>query len=152
MSSTELSETERALNKLDGSGSDSEWAAIEVLRRLAGDQLPSLLLQKFRKATKAGERASCVYNAMRYARTIAAAVQLGREALADRAKSVRYRACMLLAYSQDRSVLKDLRVALSKVPAGSREDVAAAIDAIESRNHHYFVDRAHSGKVTLNIR
>ena len=27
------------------------------------------------------------------------------------------------------------------------EDALAAIDAIESRNHHYFVDRDHSGRV-----
>jgi len=152
VSDTTQSETERALDKLDGSGSDSEWAAVEILRQVAGDQLPSLLLGRFRRARKAEERASCVYHATRYARTSADAVQLGREALNDRAHAVRYRACLLLAYSQEQGVLADLRAALLAAPASSREDITAAIDAIESRNHHYFVDRDHSGKITLNIR
>jgi HEAT repeat protein len=143
---------ETALRKLDGSGSDAEWAAVEVLRHVAGEQLPELLLKKYRTARKAGERASCVYHSMRYSRTNAVAVQFGREALNDPAQAVRYRACMLLAYSQDEASLEDLRAALSKAPTNSQEDVAAAIDAIVSRNHNYFVDRDHSGKTTMNVR
>jgi len=152
VSATKQSEIDDALDKLDGSGSDSEWAAVEFLRQAAPDHLPSLLLKKYRVARKAGERASCVYHATRYARTNADAVQLGREALKDGAHPVRYRACLLLAYSQDRAVLEELRAALPRTPESSRKDIAAAIDAIESRDHHYFVDRNHSGKVKLNIR
>lgn len=152
MSDTTQPKIERALDKLDGSGSASEWEAVEFLRQVAGDEFPNLLLNKFRKARRAGERASCVYHATRYARTSDDAVQIGREALNDRAHAVRYRACLLLAYSQDQGVLADLRAALSTAPASSHDDVTAAIDAIESRNHHYFVDRDHSGRIALNVR
>jgi hypothetical protein len=143
---------ETALNQLDGSGSDAEWAAVELLRRHAGDRLPGLLLTQYRAASKAGRRASCVYHATRYARTNAEAVQLGKEALFDRAHGPRYRACLLLAYSLDRTALPGLRKALEMGSASSRDDFRAAIDAVENGNHHYFVDREHSGMVTLNIR
>ena len=136
---------ETALNQLDGSGSDAEWAAVELLRRHAGDRLPGLLLTQYRAASKAG-------HATRYARTNAEAVQLGKEALFDRAHGPRYRACLLLAYSLDRTALPGLRKALEMGSASSRDDFRAAIDAVENGNHHYFVDREHSGMVTLNIR
>ncbi len=57
---------------------------------------------------------------------------------------------MLLAYSQ-REVLPDLRAALAGAPKETQEDILAAIDAIESHNHNFFVDRDHSGMVTLTI-
>jgi HEAT repeat protein len=152
MTEFEQLDIEAALGRLDGSGSDGEWAAAHFLRQTIGEQLPGLLLKKYRSARKAGERASCVYHSMRYARTNADAVQLAREALKDSAQPVRYRACMLLAYAQDEASLDALREALSKAPTNSQEDLAAAIDAIVSRNHNYFVDRDHSGKTTMNIR
>lgn len=151
MSATKQSDIDKALNKLDGSGSDSEWAAVEFLRRAANNEFPDLLLKKYRRSKKSGERASCVFHATRYAKISPEAVLLGLEALNDRAQVVRYRACLLLAYSQDQKVLHELRFTLPKAPANSREHIAASIDAIESRNYHYFVDRDHSGKVTLNI-
>lgn len=149
--SEDVNSEEAALNQLDGSGSDAEWMAIETLRREAGDRLPGLLLKKYRTASKANTRASCVFHATRYAQTSEEAIQLGREGIFDRSKIVRYQACLLLAYSQRSEVVPDLRVALSKAPIQSHEDIYAAIDAIESKNHHYFVDREHSGQVTLNI-
>jgi len=51
---------------------------------------------------------------------------------------------MLLAFSQNEAALPTLRESLSHPDEGTRGDVVAAIDAIESRNHHYFVDREHS--------
>ena len=142
---------QQLLDKLDGRGSDPEWEAVRVLRERVGNGLPQLLLSQFRKSRLAGARASCVYHAMRYARTEPAAVQLGREALLDRSMKVRYRACMLLSFAQKVEVLVDLRKALATATGENQQDVAAAIDAIESGNHHYFADRTHSGMVTLNI-
>ena len=139
------------LDGLDGTGSDVEWATVEELRRNAGDQLPTMLLEKYRSSATAAVRASCVFHATRYSRAISDAVALGLEALGDRSKVVRYRACLLLAYSQQTKVLPALRAALARAPVQSKADVLAAIDAIENRNHHYFVDRDHSGKVKLNV-
>src|SRR5512145_2286641 len=101
---------ESLLQRLDGSGSDDEWAAAKELRTF-GNALPELLLRKYRAAREWRVRSSCVYHALRYARECEASVTLGREAIRDRSKVVRYRACMLLAYAQRKDSLPDLREA-----------------------------------------
>lgn len=139
------------LNDLDGSGSDKEFNAIRQLREL-GDELPELLLDKYKAAKKWGERSSCVYHSIRYARCSSAAVKLGVEALSDKSRVVRYRACMLLAYSLDKTVLPDLKsMEVATNDEETLRDLKAAIDAIESENSDYFVDREHSGKVHLKV-
>jgi hypothetical protein len=142
--------TER-LDRLDGSGSDSELSAAEQLRQL-GLELPRLLLQKFHSANAWQVRASCVYHAMKYARESDDAATLGREAVRDKSRIVRYRGSMLLSYSLRKEVLPDLESALQWWAGGPGEDdLRAAIDAIESQNHHYFIDREHTGKMFLNL-
>jgi hypothetical protein len=142
--------TEALLDHLDGSGSDAEWIAVERLRER--DDLPHLLLERFRSSRAWKTRSSCVYHAVRYAPRSDDAIALGKEAIADRSKVVRYRGCMLLAYSQKREALLPLKEVLEKTQdAEGRADLLAAIDAIESGNHNFFVDREHSGKVTLTI-
>ena len=142
---------QRLLDCLDGRGSDVEWRAIQSLRQLAGDRLPELLLARYRSSRLAGPRSSCVFHATKFARSSDDAVQLGLEALQDRSKVVRYRAFGLLAYSQRRSLVDHLRAHVGAVSEASRADLLAAIDALEQGNHHLFVDREHSGKVTWNI-
>jgi hypothetical protein len=59
---------------------------------------------------------------------------------------------MLLAYSLRRDLLSELREHLMAAgPRSDRNDLEAAIDAIETGNANYFVDRDHSGKMTLTI-
>ncbi len=142
------SEIEKKLSLLDGRGSGAEYDAIESLNEL-GDRLPELLLEKYRHSKKWGERISCVYHAIKYAKANKAAYQLGIEAIRDKSKKVRYRACMLLAVSQNKSSIAALEQLLND--KDSSEYAAAAIDAIENDNHHYFVDRDHSDMVTLNV-
>jgi hypothetical protein len=139
------------LSKLDGSGSDSEWAAAKELQVL-GEELPRYLLDKFRNSRQWKHRCSCVYHAVRYARSNEDAVLVGREAIRDKSKMVRYRGCMLLAYAQREDTLPELKEVLKGLGSGAgSDDVRAAIDAIEHKNHNYFVDRKHSGKITLAI-
>jgi hypothetical protein len=148
---TSDADTSALLARLDGSGSKDEWEAVSALRTL-GSGTPALLLQHYRVARKWQARSSCVYHAMRYARESEDAVTLGREALHDRSGPVRYRACMLLAYSLRRDLLNELREQLMTAgPRSDRDDLEAAIDAIENGNANYFVDRDHSGKMTLTI-
>jgi len=85
------SEIEDNLNKLDGRGSDDEYEAVKALSSL-GSKFPELLLKKYRRSSKWGERISCVYHAIKYAKANDAAFQLGIEALKDKSKKVRYRA------------------------------------------------------------
>ena len=136
------------LETLDGRGSDEEFAAVDALSEL-GMGFPALLLERYRQATKWGERASCVYHATKYAKNSAHAFQLGVVALGDRSSRVRYRACMLLAVAQNREALGPLQELLSN--SQSEADARAAIDAIEKSNVHLFVDREHTGKITLCI-
>jgi len=136
--------------QLDGSGSAREWAAIQELKKL--DHFPRLLLERLRVASSWKVRASCVYHATPYARGDHDAFQLGVEAIFDKSRVVRYRACTLLAYAQNRDALGALKLALERFPQPKdADDFLAAIDAIESGNHDFFVDRDHSGQVTLTI-
>ncbi|WP_097459089.1 hypothetical protein [Mangrovitalea sediminis] len=142
---------EELLDQLDGSGSDREFNAVNELRKL-DNELPKLLLEKYKLSKRWPVRSSCVYHAIRYARSSMESVQLGREALFDKSKVVRYRACMLLACALDESTMVNLKEALdtTKDPE-TIADIEAAIDAVKNRNSDYFVDRKHSGKIKLKV-
>lgn len=143
--------TDDLLGRLDGSGSDDEWAAVAELREGIGEALPTHLFERYKLARRAPQRASCVYHSTRYARDSKEAVQLGIMAIRDRSKIVRYRACALLAYSLSADALPLLRVALAEAEGETRDDLLAAIDAIEHQNSNYFLDRDHSGKFTFVV-
>jgi hypothetical protein len=57
---------------------------------------------------------------------------------------------MLLAVSQNPNALEPLEALLAS--GRSVEDAKAAVDAIRHRNPDLFVDRDHSGKVTLKVQ
>ena len=98
-------------------------------------------------------RSALVYHATGYARESADAFELGLRALHDRASVVRYRACGLLAYSQRTDALPALeKAAVEFHDATTLEHVRSAIDAIRSGNHHYFIDRTHSGRSFWIVR
>jgi hypothetical protein len=137
---------------IDGSGSEQEHAAMQKLKKL-DNELPNLLLRKYRTAKEWKVRTSCVYYSIPYAREVEDAVALGVEALVDRSKVVRFRACMLLAYSLKKQALP----ALEKARKNTKDDetlknLDAAIDAILNQNSNYFVDRKHSGKMFFSIQ
>lgn len=136
---------------IDGSGSDREWEAVEKLRSMELD-FPKILRAAFHASQTWKVRSACVYHAIRYARESEDAVALGLAAITDKAKGVRYRGAMLLAYSQRQDTLPALRAAHQAfATAAGAGDLEAAIDAIESQNHHYFLDRGHTGTTTWVI-
>ncbi|OAI18171.1 MULTISPECIES: hypothetical protein [Methylomonas] len=139
------------LDKLDGLGSDQEFYAARELGKL-GDKLPTLLLKKYQTSRKWQARCSCVFHSIRFARVVDEAVQLGVQALSDKSKVVRYRACMLLACSLNANALSALKeLEANATDTETRANAHAAIDAIEHQNSNYFVDRTHSGKVKLEF-
>jgi hypothetical protein len=142
------SEVNEALSHLDGRGLKKEYDAIRFLLA-AGVNLPTLLHKKYKESKKWGERASCVYHSIKYAKNDEDAFQLGIEALNDKSKVVRYRACMLLSVAQNTKAIPYLEKLLTN--EAYKPDALAAIDAIKHRNQNYFVDREHSGMVTLNV-
>lgn len=145
-------EIDSLIHLLDGSGSDSEWGAAIQLRSKLGSDLPGRLLKNFDLQKKAAAKTSFLYHSIRYAKESDDAIQLGLKGLLEKSKEVRYRACMLLAYSQKREVVPELARLLDKIPVASRDDLLAAIDAISNQNPNFFVDRDHSGKITLNVQ
>ena len=126
----------------DRDADDSAWGALRPL----GAAVVPYLAEAYPQATRWQPRAALVFHAIRYARVSDDAYRLGLQALGDRSYMVRYRACMVLAYAQRAEALPALRAAASHADARTREDATAAIEAIEHRNHHYFVDRTHSGQ------
>ena len=139
------------LAELGGSSLDRESDAIEQLRGL-GNKLSSLLLDKYRSSRKWGARCACVYYSFRYVREVNDSFRLGIEALSDKSKVVRFRACELLAYSLRKDAIPPLReLERSAKDDETIENAHAAIDAIENQNINYFVDRDHSGQIIWNV-
>lgn len=62
----DMLQIQNLMNRIDGSGSDTEWAAATELRAL-GIEFPRLLTQRFKESRSWKVRSSCVYHAMRYA-------------------------------------------------------------------------------------
>lgn len=141
------------LGLVDGSGADSEYEAIKQLES-STDELPSLLYQKYQTAKKAKERCACIHYSTKFAKKERISFELGLDALSDKSKHVRHLACLLLAWSLREDALPELRKC-EIIYADDDEtlgDIRAAIDSIEHQNSDYFVDRDHSGMVTLKIR
>src|SRR6476620_1537258 len=129
---------------LDG---EAAWNELKPL----GAAVVPFLAEFYPKARKWQGRAALVFHAIGYARTSEAAFQLGLVALRDRATVVRYRACGLCAYSLRPEAIGPLTQLLGHPDSQTVEATRAAIYAIQHRNHHYFVDRDHSGRLFWEV-
>jgi hypothetical protein len=121
---------------------EDAWKNLKPL----GVEVVSHFLEAYPKFKSAQARVSVLFYATGFARVSEDAFRLGIIGCKDRASLARYRACGLLAYSLRSDalpVLNDLREHADKKTV---EDAIAAIDAISSKNHHYFIDRTHSGR------
>lgn len=152
MKSTDPSLITKLLGLLDGTGSDKERAAIQELKLQLGTALPEALKNHYGLSRGWQVRAACVFYCLAYARSSDAAIELGKLGVLDRSKVVRYRACMLLACSLDRELLPFLKEMHALAENETKTDLAAAIDAIENQNQNLFLDREHTGMVTLNVK
>jgi hypothetical protein len=133
------------VGRLDTTAVQQEQEAWEPLRVLGVAVVP-YLADAFRSFRKWQGRASLVFHSIRYARVSDDAFRLGLEALSDPSVHVRHRACGLLAYSQRPEAIAHLKPLLHHSDSRTVADARAAIEAITHRNHHYFVDRGHSGR------
>ena len=133
------------VGRLDTTSVHQEQEAWEHLRDLGVAVVP-YLAEAYRSCRKWQGRVSLVFHCIRYARVSDDAFRLGLEALSDKSTHVRYRACGLLAYSRRTEAIPHLRPLLQYSDLRTVEDARAAIDAITHQNHHYFVDRDHSGR------
>jgi hypothetical protein len=107
----------------------------------------------FPRIRNAAGRNSVLFWLVRSARKYPEVAELAKVALADPAYMVRMQACGILAYSLRRDAIPHLEPLLTHRNQKTRDDTAAAIDAIQHQNHHYWFDREHSGTFfwTVNL-
>ena len=122
---------------------DAAWALAESM----GGDLLVLLSEAFPQVGKAEGRASILRYVGRFSRESDVAFRMGITALNDRAYAVRHYGCAILAYSLRDDALPILSPLLKHADPRTSEDARAAVDAIKSKNHHFFKDRDHSGKI-----
>jgi hypothetical protein len=132
-----------AFNTLRRSEIDAAWV---VADSMSGDLL-TLLAEAFPRIHKSEGRASIMRYVGRFSRESEVAFRMGTVAVRDRAYAVRHYGCALLAYSLRTDALPVLISLLKHADRRTVEDAKAAIDAIKSKNHNFFKDRDHSGKI-----
>jgi hypothetical protein len=141
MDDLKIRELVKSLDTTSTGDQEATWAQLHPL----GVDVVPFLANAYGSTKKAQGRVALAFHAIRYARVSQAAFELGILALNDKATLVRYRACCICAYSLRADAIPHLRELLHHSDAKTVEDAAAAIDAIKSKNHHYFIDRSHSG-------
>lgn len=117
-----------------------------VLAPLGLDAVPHLV-EAFHGARTWQGRAAALFYATRFARDSEAAFRLGLEALNDRARQVRTRACGLLAYSLRKDAEGCLMLLCGHADSATREDATAALAALRDQDHHRFKDRDGTGRI-----
>ena len=122
---------------------DAAWVVADSMR----NDLLTLFAEAFPRIRKSEGRASIMRYVGRFSRESEVAFQMGTVAVRDRAYAVRHYGCALLAYSLRADALPILLSLLKHADRRTVEDARAAIDAIESKNHNFFKDRDHSGKI-----
>ena len=96
-------------------------------------------------------RGTAVFCVLPYVRQNEVALKIGKLAVFDKSRQVRFKACALLAYSLRTDIIETLQNARLKVAAAERLDFDAAIDAVQRGNHHFFYDRNHTGRIKWDL-
>src|SRR6516225_7203222 len=131
----------------DDSVRNEAWQQLRGL----GERVVPFFEEFIVRAKKLAARRDSAFHCIKYARTSEAAFRVGLLAIGDKSTIVRYRGCCVLAYSLRKAALPALTALLGHSDAKTVEDAKAAIDSIQNRNHHYFVDRGHSGQMFWEV-
>jgi len=132
-------------------GSELGQAQLKLFERYGLENLVPTLAVAYPKVRHSEGRVAILFWLPRFARQRSDVVALACLALRDRAYLARNNACGILAYSLREDVIGELEVLLTHPHSETRADAAAAIDAIRSKNHHYFVDRKHTGSTFWGV-
>lgn len=132
-------------------GSDVGQAEHRLFQKFGLEPLIPLLASAFPLVRRCDGRASILFSLPRFARRRQDVVSLALLALADRSYIVRESACSVLAYSLRPDVIPHLMSMQGHADLKTRAAATAAIDAISNQNHHYFVDRKHSGSTFWGV-
>ena len=147
MTPDEIRSKVASLDARDWRVDEAVWPQLEPL----GVQIVPYLRDAYPTFRRGLGRQALVHHSIKFARESEDAFQLGLTALDDRSIVVIYSACMLLAYSLRDDAIEPLENVLDHKDKRAVDDARAAIDSIKHRNHHYFKDRCHSGRVFLVI-
>jgi hypothetical protein len=131
--------------------SDVGQFELRLFQQFGEEPLIPLLAAAFPLVGRASGRAAILFKLLRYARGYPEVASLAVAALTDRAYLVREHACSMLAYSLRQDALPALHTLSAHVDARTRADALAAADAITQQNHHYYVDRAHTGTTLWQV-
>lgn len=115
------------------------------------EPLIPLLIGTFPQVRSGYGRHSILFGLLRFSRQRQDVVDLAIGALRDRAYLVRTEACAALAYSLRCDAIQHLSSLQHHKDPKTRADAAAAVDAINHKNHHYYVDRAHTGSTFWEV-
>ena len=107
------------LKQITGKGTDTDFEVARELRQLFGTEFPTVMRVLYQTSSKLGARAAAIYFSFSFASTSRAAREMALEALADKSGIVRYRACQLLAFGQDKSLLPQMYSARKTIAAKS---------------------------------
>jgi HEAT repeat protein len=147
MQDQEIRDLVASMDTKDNAARENIWLKLRDL----GNQIAPFFEEFFPQAKKLEARRDMAFHCIRFARESESAYRIGLLAITDKSTIVRYRGCCILAYSLRRDALPALQSLLNHTDSKTVEDARAAIDAIKSGNHHYFVDRDHSGKVRWQV-
>jgi hypothetical protein len=139
--SAAMSEIESLFMKINGSGGDEEREAVSSLLKHLKKDAPKTFLQEYTKAKVWSVRAALVFYMTPYAKESDTVQSLGLLALHDRSRRVRQKAALLLAVSGEKSLIPKIKNLSEEIPQDSKEDILAAIRALETGNQNDFVDR-----------
>jgi hypothetical protein len=109
------------------------------------------LVAAYSRIRHAAGRNSVLYELVPFARKRPEVVELAKAALDDPAYMPRMQACSLLAYSLRQDAIPHLKPLMKHRDKKTRDDAKAAIDAIKRQNHHYWLDRTHSGSFLWTV-
>jgi hypothetical protein len=143
MTDSEIINLVAAFNTKDSPAREGVWEQLRDVR----ERVFPYFAELFPRAKQFEVRRDIAYHCIRFARSSEIAFRIGLMAVEDRSRVVRYRGCSILAYSLRADALPALKKQLTHADVKTVEDVKAAIDAIEHRNHHFFVDRQHTGQM-----
>ena len=96
-------------------------------------------------------RQAILYTAIKFSRRSEIAKKIGIIGLRDKSKRVRHYACALSAFSLAPDFLPELRALVLTSDVDTVDDAQAAINAIEHKRHHLFIDRRNTGQVFWNV-
>jgi len=118
----------------------------DLFARYGRESLVGAFVQAFPRMRHWEGRNAVLFWLIKFARKLPEVVELAKQALGDKAALVRMQACAALAFSLRDDALPALEGLASHRHMRTREWAEAAMDAIRHKNHHYFVDRGHTGR------